>query len=653
MQKEEALVEVGALMAEKDIGNLYDYFGCQPEKQGFRFTVWAPHAKNVFLLGNFSNWEMGIQMRKLSKKGIWTCVATEAVEGQPYKYLVEQADGTFKLKIDPFAFEFEVRPKDASIVKKRPKKRWADNKWMSSRKKRQSPERPMNIYEVHFSSWKRHSDGSVYSVKDMQESLLSYVKKMGYTHIEFLPLTEHPLDESWGYQSIGYFAFSSKFGTMEEFQSFVEAAHLENIGVIMDWVPGHFNLNDYGLSYFDGTAQFEYEDPIQAINKRWGTGSFDLGKKQVQNYLLSSALFWIHTFHLDGLRVDAVSSMLYLDYDEGPWVPNKEGTNVNLEGKDFLQTFTQFVRQDAPDVLLMAEESTAWKGVTARVEDGGLGFHYKWNMGWMNDTLSFFEEDPLYRSYAYRKITFPFMYAFDEQYVLPFSHDEVVHGKKSLMHKMPGNRYNQFANLRTMEVWRMTHPGKKLHFMGNEYGQFLEWKDSQGLEWDNEKDEKNKEHHYFMKYLNHFYLKNRSLWEQDHLQEGLVVLEADDQKNVTLSYIRQGKKKRDFLVIVLNLHPTQHEHYRLGVPYKGVYEEVLNTEKSEFGGVWETGQGKLTTKPIPHGSYAHSLEFILPAMSALILKPVRIYKEQVYSMSRTTIEGGKKEKATFLLNTHD
>lgn len=605
--------------------DLQQTLGCHPEGKGFRFTVWAPNARSVAAVGDFADWESGIPLNRVPETALWTGIAKNAREGQHYKYKIEQADGMIKLKIDPFAFQFEVRPKDASIIHRLPEKKWRDSLWMANRKRLNLENHPLNIYEVHFSSWKRKEDGTFYSFKELQETLIPYAKERGYTHLEFMPLMEHPLDESWGYQITGYFALASKYGTMEEFQDFVEAAHQQNIGVIMDWVPAHFNLNEYGLAYFDGTPQFEYQDPNRAMNKRWGTGNFDLGKQEVQNFLLSNADFWLSYFHLDGLRVDAVSSMLYLDYDEGEWTPNELGTNVNLEGERFIRQMTTILHEKHQDILLIAEESTDWQGVTHPVSEGGLGFHYKWNMGWMNDTLRFFEEDPLYRPQNYRLLTFSFMYMFNERYILPFSHDEVVHGKKSLMHKMPGDRYNQFASLRTMEIWRMTHPGKKLHFMGNEYGQFLEWRDDKGLEWDNEKDELNRKHHAFMAFLNHFYLSERPLWELDHSPQGIQVIEADNEEQAVLAYVRRGKKQRDFLLVILNLLPVERKAFRIGVPYKGTYTEVLNTENEAFGGTWTRGQGTLKTTASSQNGLPHSLELILPAMSAVILKPTRIY----------------------------
>lgn len=607
----------------------YLTMGCKKDsykgKDGFRFTVWAPNAKSVGLAGDFSDWHMGVEMERIGKTGCWTVFNDQAIEGHCYKYRIEQSDGTVKLKIDPYAFAFEVRPNDASIVKNLPEKKWRDGLWSASKKRFSIYERPLNIYEVHLSSWKHHEDNSWYTIPELQQELIPYVKKMGYTHIEFMPLMEHPLDASWGYQLTGYYALSSKFGTMEEFQNFVEAAHLANIGVLMDWVPGHFNRNDYGMVYFDGTPQFEYKDKNKAENNRWGTMNFDLGKDQVQSFLISNALYWIEQFHLDGLRVDAVSSMLYLDYDIGEWIPNEDGSNHNKVGVEFIQKLNEKVFERHPDTLMIAEESTAWSKVTKPVYMGGLGFNYKWNMGWMNDTLKFFEMDPSSRKHHFNLITFSFMYAFNENFILPFSHDEVVHGKKSLMHKMPGDRYNQFASLRTLEAYMMVHPGKKLNFMGNDYGQFLEWRIHEGLEWQSLDDEMNAKHLYFMESLNKLYKKERSLWEIDHQAEGIQILDADNSTETILSFIRKGKKLRDFVVVICNFVPVERKGYKIGVPFEGIYEEYLNTEMQEYGGVWTNQQGPLKTIKAKTHQQEYTLELIVPAMSVLILRPKRIF----------------------------
>lgn len=614
-------------------GNYYDCYytlGCHKEindgQPGYRFTVWAPHAKSVSLVSDCTNWNMGKPLEKIEDTEMWTVFCETAKEGQPYKYRIEQQDGTVKLKIDPQAFEFEVRPKEASVIKDLPQKKWRDGLWMANKKRFPTHERPLNIYEVHMSSWNRHPDGSWYTIPELQAELIPYVKENGYTHIEFLPLMEHPLDASWGYQATGYFAFSSKFGTIEEMQDFVEAAHLANIGVLMDWVPSHYNKNDYGMAYFDGTPQYEYKDYLKAQNYRWGTLNFDLGKPQVHSFLISNALFWIEQFHLDGLRVDAVSNMLYLDYDEGEWTTNEDGSNHNREGVSFIQKLNNIVFERHPDTLMIAEESTAWEKVTGSIDEGGLGFNYKWNMGWMNDTLRFFEMDPIHRKNHFNLLTFSFMYMFNENYLLPFSHDEVVHGKKSLMHKMPGDRYNQFAGLRVLETYRMAHPGKKLGFMGNEFGQFLEWKFDDSLEWENLTDPMNQKHLDFTRTLNQFYKEHRALWELDHDPKGIQILDADNAEESIMTFIRKGKKPRDFLIVICNFVPIERHNYRVGVPFEGQYEEILNTEMEELGGTWTKGQGVLKTEKKAWNQQEYSLNLIVPAMSVVILKPKRVFK---------------------------
>lgn len=624
-EAEAALMEASYLFNEGTQYDSYLTMGCSRSKEGYRFTVWAPNAQAVYLVGDFNHWSELDEMHPLGDTGIYTIQDDRPEEGQHYKYKIVQANGSIAYKIDPYAYAFEVRPGDASVVRDLPQKQWKDGLWMANRRRLEIYSRPLNIYEVHMSSWKHHEDGSWYTIRELQEELIPFAKDMGYTHIEFMPLVEHPLDASWGYQATGFFGLSSKFGTMEEFQDFVEAAHQANIGVLMDWVPGHFNRNEYGMAYFDGTPQFEYTDQNRADNNRWGTLNFDLGKSQVRSFLISNALFWIEQFHIDGLRVDAVSNMLYLDYDIGEWTPNDEGTNVNKEGVEFLQVLNTKVFERHPDVLMMAEESTAWGKVTHPVHEGGLGFNYKWNMGWMNDTLKFFEMDPLFRKDHFNLITFSFMYTFNENFILPFSHDEVVHGKKSMMHKMPGDRYNQFAGLRTVETYRMVHPGKKLQFMGAEFGQFLEWKFDHGLEWDSLRDDMNARHLEFTKRLNAFYKEHRALWENDHSPEGLELLSADNAEESLLYFIRKGKNPRDFLIVLCNFVPVERQQVKIGVPFKGQYEEVWNTEWDALGGTWTESQGTVKTSEEPCHNQPHSIEVILPALSVTVFKPKRVY----------------------------
>ena len=594
------------------------------QQAGFVFRVWAPHAQQVCLIGDFNAWQKpGIPLTK-DDFGVWNLFTTQVQPGQLYKYDVKQADGKEILKIDPFAQRFERRPHDAAIIADPPQHKWRDGLWRGRQKRSNYFKRPLNIYEVHASSWKQHADGTPYSIKELTQELIPYVKEMGYSHIEFMPLMEHPLGASWGYQLIGYFAFCSYFGTAEDFQEFVDTCHQANIGVLVDWVPGHFCRNADTLPYYDGTATYEYADYDRADNLGWGTLNFDLGKPQVQSFLISSAMYWLATFHLDGLRVDAVSNMIYLDYGGHPWKPNKKGTNRNLEGWHFLRKLNKEVKAAFPKALMMAEESTADTKVTGMLAENALGFDYKWNMGWMNDVLKFFEMDPLYRGQKLNLLTFSWMYRQSENFILPLSHDEVVHGKKSLMHKMWGDRYRQFAQLRTLYTYQAIHPGKQLLFMGSEWGQFLEWKYDHGLEWVDLKDELNRKMQFFTKTLNHFYLENRSLWETDDQENTLEVIDADNRAETVLTFIRHGKRKKDFLVIAMNFTPLERRNFQISVPYPGTYHEALNTEMKDFGGTWTKHNPDSQTQAQPFKNYRQSLTTTLPAFGTLILKPQKV-----------------------------
>ncbi|MCC9876764.1 1,4-alpha-glucan branching protein GlgB, partial [Streptococcus agalactiae] len=481
--------------------HLQNYLGVHSENESFCFRVWAPNAENVQVIGDFTDWRnRPLQMNK-NQAGVWEANSLDAREGDLYKYLVTRKGGQVVEKIDPMAVYMERRPGTASVIKVLRNKKWEDGLWMGRRKRLGFQKRPINIYEVHAGSWKKDDFGHPMTFSQLKDYLIPYLVEMNYTHVEFMPLMAHPLDMSWGYQLMGYFAFEHTYGTPEEFQDFVEACHKNNIGVLVDWVPGHFIQNDDALAYFDGTATYEYQNHDRAHNYRWGALNFDLGKNQVQSFLISSALFWIEHYHIDGIRVDAVSNMLYLDYDEGPWEANQFGDNRNLEGYHFLRKLNKVIKERHPNVMMIAEESTASTPITKDLESGGLGFDFKWNMGWMNDILRFYEEDPLYRQYDFNLVTFSFMYIFNENFVLAFSHDEVVHGKKSMMHKMWGDRYNQFAGLRNLYAYQMCHPGKKLLFMGSEFGQFLEWKYNDQLEWGNLNDDMNQKMQRYTKQL--------------------------------------------------------------------------------------------------------------------------------------------------------
>lgn len=593
-------------------------------ENGFVFRVWAPKAQQVSLVGEFNQWQQpGLPLHR-ETAGVWSLFTTQPQTGQLYKYNIKQANGREFFKIDPFAQRFEKRPQDAAILGDLKPHKWHDGLWRGRHKRSNYFERPLNIYEVHASSWKQHTDGTSYTIKDLTRELVPYLKKMNYSHVEFMPLMEHPLGASWGYQLIGYFAFCSYYGTPEDFQDFVEACHAANIGVLVDWVPGHFCRNADTLPYYDGTPTFEYQDYQRADNPGWGTLNFDLAKPAVQSFLISSVMYWLETFHLDGIRVDAVSNMIYLDYGGRPWKPNKDGTNRDLAGWHFLRKLNREVKAAYPQVLMMAEESTADTKVTGMLADNSLGFDYKWNMGWMNDVLQFFEMDPIYRKDNLNLLTFSWMYRQSENFILPLSHDEVVHGKKSLMHKMWGDRYRQFAQLRTLYTYQMVHPGKKLLFMGSEWGQFLEWKYDHGLEWVDLNDQFNRKMQLFTQTLNKFYLENRALWEIDDQEKSLEVIDADNTAETVLTFIRHGKRKKDFLVIAMNFTPIERRNFRIGVPYAGSYQEVLNTEMKEFGGTWVRHNDLSRTTKIPFKQYQQSLTTTLPAFGTLILQPQKI-----------------------------
>ena len=605
----------------------YQFLGCHKVDQdgvtGYRFAIWAPNAANVYIQGDFNHW----QNEPLShiEAGVWAGIIEGAERSQCYKVGIDHGNGHIEYKIDPFGFNFEIAPKDATVVWGLEDFEWSDQVWMNQQWRKNSVHSPLNIYEVHASSWRRHPDGRTYTFAELADSLIPYVKEMGYTHIEMMPLMDHPLDASWGYQITGYYAVCGRYGTLEEFKDFVNQAHQAGIGVIMDWVPGHFCRNANALAYYDGTPTFEYQDVNRANNVGWGTLNFDLGKNQVQSFLISNAMFWLKECHLDGLRVDAVSNMLYLDFDQGPWTPNEDGSNHNRQGVAFLQKLNTTIKDHLPHVLMIAEESTDWKGITHAVSEGGLGFDYKWNMGWMNDTLRFFETDPYYRPHNFRLITFVFMYQYNERYVLPFSHDEVVHGKKSLLDKIPGNRETQFETLRLLHGYMMAQPGKKLHFMGNELGQYLEWRYYSELEWKDLSFEFNREYQHYMKTLNQIGKDYKALHYYDTEPAGLTVLDADNVEQAVLTMMRQGKAKRDFLIIALNFIPVERQEYRIGVPYKGEYEVLLNSQMQEFGGRWTENLPVMKTEEVPHDGQPYSIVTTVPSLGVLYIKPKRVY----------------------------
>ncbi len=602
---------------------LYRYFGAHPAKvsgeSGVQFRVWAPNAKKVVVTGDFDDWQARRHVMK-DEGGIWEVFVPEVKAGTRYKYSITGADGKRVLKADPFAVSAELRPGTASIVRSFKGMQWTDAEWLSARSTN-SRERPLNIYEVHLGSWRHTREGQIPTYRELAASLPQYAKKMGYTHIEIMPLSEHPLDASWGYQVTGYYAPTSRYGSLRDFMKFVDCCHAEGVGVIMDWVPGHFCKDEHGLREFDGSYCYEPEHPLRRDNEGWGTSYFDLTKPQVRSFLISNACYWLEVFHLDGLRVDAVASMLYHDYARagGHWLPNEEGGRENLAAKKFLQDLNTIVFGRNPAVLMMAEESTSYPMVTWPVHDGGLGFNYKWNMGWMNDVLDYMEKETMHRRWHHNKITFSFMYAFSENFVLPFSHDEVVHGKKSLLDKMPGDYWQKFANLRLLLGYMTAHPGKKLLFMGQELGHFIEWDEKRELDWFLVDYEKHCALQHYVKTLNHFYLAESCLWEIDSGWQGFKWLEADDSQHSIVTFLRFDKRGRH-LVVICNFTEQINEGYRVGVPCLGAYHEVFNSDTAEFGGSGAPTRQILIANPIAQNGQEYSLMVRVPPLAVIYLR---------------------------------
>lgn len=539
--------------------------------------------------------------------------------GTFYKYRITGADGTSFLKADPYAFHAEVRPATASVVANLDGYKWGDAAW---RRKSKGPyQAPMNIYEMHLGTWRQKEDGELYTYLEISSLLIPYLSEMGYTHVEFMPLAEHPYDLSWGYQGTGYFAATSRFGEPQDLMYLIDQLHQAGIGVILDWVPAHFAKDAHGLRLFDGTPLYEYADPMLAEKPGWGTLSFDFSKPEISSFLISNALFWFEKYHIDGMRVDAVTSMLRLDFEKEhhQYRTNEHGGLENLEAIRFIQQLNQTIFQYYPKALMMAEESSAWPGVTSPVHEGGLGFNYKWNMGWMNDTLGYIERDFGSRPYHHNLLTFPICYAYAENYTLPLSHDEVVHGKKSLLDKMPGSYEQKFAGLRQLLGYQISHPGKKLLFMGGEFGQFIEWKDQDQLDWLLLDYESHRQMQAYTAALNKLYLAEKALWELDHDMAGYQWIDADDSGQSVVSYIRRGKRPVDTLLIIINFQPVERRHYRIGVPRPGVYEELFSSESTLYGGSGFHNEPQKSTKTEWHNQ-VNSIELTLSPLSFLVLK---------------------------------
>jgi len=589
---------------------------------GVGFAVWAPAADRVSVVGNFNHWDgREHQMRVRGSSGVWELFIPGLCEGETYKFEIRAKNGDVFSKADPYAQQMELRPATASVVHNPKHYTWSDKAWVENRPVKQAADKPMSIYEVHPGSWRR-ADNTYLNYRDMAHQLVEYCTWMGYTHIELMPVTEHPFDGSWGYQTVGYFAPTSRFGSPDDFRYFVDYCHQHDIGVFLDWVPAHFPKDAHGLARFDGTPLYEHEDPRLGEHKDWGTYIFNFGRNEVRNFLTASALFWLDEFHLDGLRVDAVASMLYLDYsrNEGEWVPNRFGGRENLEAVEFLKQFNVLVHERFPGAVTMAEESTSFPMVSRPVYLGGLGFTMKWNMGWMNDTLSYFEEDPVHRSYHHHALTFSMVYAFTENFILPFSHDEVVHGKGSMPQKMPGDDWQKFANLRLLYAFMFTHPGKKLQFMGLEYGQWPEWNFDASLSWDQANFMPHRGLQLMQRDLNHVYKDEPALHEVDFEGGGFQWLDCNDSSQSILSYVRRDKNGGE-VVVVLNLTPVPRENYRLGVPKPGAYEEILNTDAEKYGGSNLGNAGGCVADNQSWMNQPHSIVMTLPPLSAVVFKP--------------------------------
>ena len=621
-----------AFIKEKDIQSFnngtnyhcYDFLGATPASiydcQGYSFAVWAPNAQSVSVVGDFNNWDTTSHpMNPQGSSGVWHAFVDGVKDGQCYKFFIVDKNGDGRFKADPYARYAQIRPETASVTYDMSGFEWNDESWLKYRNKTAPYDRPMNIYEMHLGSWKTHDDGSYLTYSELADELVPYLKEMGYTHVELMPISEYPFDGSWGYQVTGYFAATSRYGTPKDLMYFVDKCHQNNISVIMDWVPAHFPRDEHGLARFDGTPIYEYPDPRKGEHKEWGTLVFDYGRKEVISFLISNAFFWLEEYHIDGIRVDAVSSMLYLDYGRTEWVPNKYGGNENLEAVDFIKTLNKAIFQKFPNILMIAEESTAWPLVTHPVSDGGLGFNYKWNMGWMNDTLRYMSMDPYFRSGNHNLMTFSMMYAFSENYILPLSHDEVVHGKCSLVQKMSGLYEQKFESLKTFFMYTMAHPGKKLMFMGSEIAQFIEWRYYEGLEWSLLAFERHRQFKEFVKRLNAFYIENKPMWEIEKSWDGFEWVNADDSERSIFSFVRKGKKAKDEIVVICNFTPVKYENYVVGVPRSGQYSVVFSSESEAFGGFGEN-RGVMSAKKIKQNTMPYSISLDIAPMSAIYLK---------------------------------
>lgn len=606
----------------------WEYMGSHQSKrdgaEGYEFRVWAPHAKAVSVVGDFNGWDAGADPMEAIGGGLWEGFVPGLDRYCIYKYAVTAVDGRVLMKADPYAFHAETRPGTASKLYELGSYQWGDQSWMDYRRDHPVYHAPLNIYECHLGSWRRTGEGEFLSYRDMAGYLVPYVKEMGFTHVELMPITEHPLDASWGYQCTGYFAATSRFGTPDDLMYLIDQLHQAGVGVILDWVPAHFPKDAFGLYEFDGQPCYEYADMRKGEHADWGTRVFDYGRNEVRSFLYSSALFWLEIFHIDGLRVDAVASMLYLDYgrQDGDWCRNIHGGNENLEAVDFLQKLNEKIFAQHGDVLMIAEESTSWPLVSHPVADGGLGFNLKWNMGWMNDITHYMKLDPYFRQYNHKDITFSLMYAFSENFILPLSHDEVVHLKGSLVEKMPGTNQEKFAGVRAFYTYMLAHPGKKLLMMGSEFGQYHEWQFEYSLDWHLLENQENRDIKAFFQAANAFYLEHKELWEMDFSWEGFEWIQADDNQANTVTFLRRDQKGGT-LVVACNFSPVDRTGYCVGVPTAGVYTCLFNSDDARYGGQGRGDSEPVKSQYVPCDGREQSIQIKLPPMSGAIYQCTR------------------------------
>ena len=627
----------------------FDFFGAHKGEyngtKGTYFRVWAPNAQAVSLVCDMNKWDCDkTPMDKLGDSGVWEIFLTDIPEFFAYKYSITAQNGRIVMKSDPYGTHMETRPGTATKVFDIEKYKWNDDEWKKKKSETNIYKSPMNVYEVHMNSWRQFSDGSFFSYRKFADEIIPYIKDMGYTHLELMPMSEYPFDGSWGYQVIGYYAPTSRFGTPDDFMYLMDKCHGAGVGVILDWVPAHFPKDECGLYEFDGTFCYEYSDRYKREHRSWGTRIFDYGKPEVRSFLISNAVYWLEKYHIDGLRVDAVASMLYLDYDRrnGEWRPNVKGGKENLEAIEFLQKLNQAVFSRNPDILMIAEESTAWPLVTKPTDVGGLGFNFKWNMGWMNDMVKYMSLDPIFRAFNHDKLTFSFFYSFSENYILPLSHDEVVHGKCSLIEKMPGEYDSKFDSLRAFYAYTMAHPGKKLLFMGQEFAQTKEWDYKTELDWGVLQYDNHKNMHNYVRDLNKLYTENSPLWQNDDSWNGFAWISHDDYKQSVIAFRRIDDSGNE-IIAVCNFVPVDREDYRIGVPYEGEYEQIFSSNDTKYGG---TGFGNTVVKTeeyVMHG-YDHSVVLKIPGLSVLYFKKLPDKKKAAKAEDSTGVKSEAKTK---------